>query len=186
MSAPSIAAEVDLAVGGVGRHEAVFRAAHRDANTTPITTTVVLRVPMSHEDVEALFWRMLRDEGVSFADLADDADACWFLLDAIVGHGVSTIDSYRDALAAVSPADPDHDAVTQLRQRVEQLIGPHPRRRGRTSRQARAGRRGKRASGLVSHTPHLLDGPPPVLTAHTVDAATGFTATASRCRGGGS
>lgn len=186
MSAPSIAAEVDLTVGVVGRHETVFRAAHRDANTTPITTTVVLRVPMSHEDVEALFWRMLRDEGVAFADLADDTNACWFLLDAIVGHGVSTIDSYRDALAAISPTDPDHDAVTQLRQRVEQLLGPHPRHRGRASRQPRAGRRGTRAAGLVSHTPHLLDGPPPVLTAHTAAPAAGFTATATRCRGGGS
>jgi hypothetical protein len=186
MSAPSIAADVDLVVGGVGRHEACFRAAHRDANTTPITTTVLLRVPMSHEDVEALFWRMLRDEGVSFADLADDTNACWFLLDAVVGHGVSTIDSYRDALAAVSPGDPDHEAVTQLRERVEQLLGPHPRRRGRTSRQVRAGRRGKQATALVSHTPHLLDGPPPVLTAHTVGTAARFTATATRCRGSGS
>ena len=147
---------------------------------------MLLRVPMSHEDVEALFWRMLRDEGVSFADLADDTNACWFLLDAILGHGVSTVDSYRDALAAVSPADPDHDAVTQLRHRVEQLLGPHPHRLGRTRRPTTQGHRGKRAVGLVSHTPHLLDGPPPVSTAHTADAATGFTASASRCRGGGS
>ena len=113
---------------------------------------------MSHEDVEALFWRMLRDEGVSFADLADDADACWFLLDAIVGHGVSTIDSYRDALAAVSPADPDHDAVTQLRQRVRAAdrAAPAPPRSARAARPGRvvaaSGRLGSCRTPLTSWT----------------------------------
>ena len=138
MSAPSITAEEDVAVGVVGRHEAVFRPAHRDANATPITTTVVLRVPMSHEDVEALFWRMLRDEGVSFADLADDADACWFLLDAIVGHGVSTIDSYRDALAAVSRPIP-----TMTRSRSCASVSSSCSARTRAASVARAVRPGR-------------------------------------------
>ncbi len=159
MSAPALTQDPELTVGEIGGHAVVFRGAHRDVNPTPITTGVVLRVPMSHEDVEAMFWRMLRDQGVTFADLDDDTTACWFLLDAILGAGVSGLDCYRDALAAVTPADPDYAAVARLRRRVVALIGPHPRRRWRGRPGCGEGSRGgHRAPLLISQTTNPLAG----------------------------
>lgn len=108
-------------------HTASFWAAHRDAGiNTPITTSVVLTVPMSHEDIEAVFWRMLRDEGVAFDDLDDDETACWYLFDALIGHGVTAIEPYRMAIAALTPVDPHYAPVMRVRRRVEQLFGARP------------------------------------------------------------
>lgn len=132
----------DLTVGRAGAHTASFRAAHRDVgNDTPVTTSVVLTVPMSHEDIEAVFWRMLRDEGVTFAELEDDATACWYLFDALIGNGVSEIEPYRLGIAQLTPTDPHHEPVTRLRRRVEQLFGPR-RRCGSICRASAARRRG--------------------------------------------
>lgn len=170
MSAPTLTPLTDLTVGRIGCHAASFRAAHCDLRRNSITTAVQLAVPMSHEDIEAVFWRMLRDEGVTFADLADDGDACWYLLDALIGYGVAQIECYRMAIAQARPSDPEHAAIVRLRRRVEELFGPAvrpPRAAARTRRPARArgapavepgeagrgerSRGGNRAPLLVSH-----------------------------------
>jgi hypothetical protein len=51
----------DLAVGTLRGQPTSFAAAHRDSNSTAITTSVVLTVPMSHED----------------APFSDNAEPCW-------------------------------------------------------------------------------------------------------------
>ena len=130
----------DFAVGSIAGHSHSFRAAHRDGNDTPITTTVTLTVPMSHEDIEGALWWLLRDEGVTFEDIATDDDAVWFLLESMIGHGTSAVESYRLDLADLRPGDPSYEHFLRLRRRVEALVGPRPgsRRtaRGRASRSA--------------------------------------------------
>lgn len=130
-------ASTDLVFGSIAGHARSFRAPHRDGNDTPITTTVTLSVPMSHEDVEAALWWLLRDEGVTFDDIADDGDAVWFLLESLIGHGTWAVESYRLDLADLTPADPNYEHLVRLRRRVEALVGPRsgskrgPRTRGR-------------------------------------------------------
>ncbi len=159
MSAP-VLTSADLTVGQVGRNTVSFRAPHSDVNRTPVTTSVVLTVPMSHEDIEAVFWRLLRDGGVTFAELAEDSGACWYLLDSIIGEGVSTIESYRLALAEVTAADPEDAAVGWVRRRVEELFGPHPCRRRAAGRRAERSRGGNRAPLLISHSHSTQAGTP--------------------------
>lgn len=150
----------DLTAGQAGRHGVSFQAAHRDANRTPVTTSVVLTVPMSHEDIEAVFWRLLRDGGVTFAELAEDSGACWYLLDSIIGEGVASVDSYRLALAEVTPVDPDYADIVRVRRRVEELFGPHPHRRRAGGRRAERSRSGNRAPLLISHSHSTQAGTP--------------------------
>ncbi len=136
MSAPTTTRN-RLAVGQIGDHATAFEAAHRDGNQTQITTVITFTVPMSHEDIEAVLWRLLRNEGVTFAELDDDTTARWLLLDAILGAGVAAIESHRLDLDDVCPRSSDYPDVLRLRARVEALVGAHPRRR-RTRRTAPA------------------------------------------------
>ncbi len=151
----------DLAVGTLGGEPMSFPAAHRDSNSTAITTTVVFTVPMSHEDVEAALWQLVRDEGVTFNDLADDRNARWLLLDSILGRGVTAIESYRMDLEALSPVDPAYPMMLRLRTRVEALIGPRPGRRrrpaGKSTQPASLAHCGARTAELTAAQP--LTGP---------------------------
>ena len=141
----------DLAHGTLGGKLTSFAAAHRDSNPTAITTSVVLTVPMSHEDVEATLWQLIRDEGVTFEDLADDDHARWFLLDSILGRGVTSIEDYRLDLESLSPGDPAYPTFLRLRTRVEALIGPRPGSVGqRAAQPASHGRCGERAPELAT------------------------------------
>ena len=65
MSAPTLS-QTRLAVGQIGERATAFAAAHRDGNPPPVTTVVTFTVPMSHEDIEAVLWRLLRHEGVTY------------------------------------------------------------------------------------------------------------------------
>lgn len=156
----AILTETRLAVGQIGGRATAFRAAHRDGNQTPVTTVVTFTVPMSHEDIEAVLWRLLRHEGVTFADLDDDRNALWLLLDAILGAGVAAIESHRLDLADIGPCSADYPDVLRLRRRVEALIGAHPHRRRSRARPGRGegSRGGNRAPFLISHTHEHLAG----------------------------
>ena len=115
---------MDLTFGRAGAHTASFRAAHRDVgNATPITTRVILTVPMSHQDIEAVFWRMLRDEGSpspSWTTTPPPAGTCWTRSSATASPR-SRFTGWRSPR---SPPPTRHYApVMRLRRRVEQLFG---------------------------------------------------------------
>lgn len=160
MSAPTLT-DTRIAVGQVGERATAFVAAHRNGNPPQATTVVKFTVPMSHEDIEAVLWRLLGHGGVTFADLDDDRNALWLLLDAILGAGVAAIESHRLDLADIRPCSAYYPDVLRLRRRVEGLIGPHPRRPRSRSGRAERGERsrgGNRAPLRVSHTTNPLTG----------------------------
>ncbi|NKE59399.1 hypothetical protein FXN61_22340 [Lentzea sp. PSKA42] len=101
---------------------------------TPVLATVVVSVPMDHDDlVAALFeWGNLDD---SCTALADDDQARSLVVEAVVNVGLSRVEAVRDDIEGMEAGDGRRAWLTLCRKRVTQLFpatAPRIRRRQRT------------------------------------------------------
>lgn len=127
------------ATGTVGRHTAEFHPSHRDGNDSAVMTHMHLALPVSHEDLVAALWVLVRG-GLEPADLDEDAFAHRAVLDTVLSIGTFELGHMREEIAAMFPGTDDYELVRQLRRRVTALYGPAPApRRACRSRRALVG-----------------------------------------------
>ncbi len=87
-------------------HVQSFCAAHRDGNDfAGHNDGHADGADVADEDIEGVLWWFLRDEGVTFEDIAADGAAVWFLLESMLGRGTSAVESERLDLADLRPGD---------------------------------------------------------------------------------
>lgn len=113
------------ASGSLGRHRVTFPSALREnANERP-TQTLTLTVPVSHEDLDAVFWWLV-NSGVKPAELANPRDAMFYLCDALAHEHTHTFDDARRAITRLRPGTTKHDLYCQIATVVDDLIGARP------------------------------------------------------------
>lgn len=105
---------------------------------TPVLATVVVSVPMDHDDlVAALFeWGDLDD---SCTALADDDQARSLVVEAVVNVGLSRVEAVRDDIEGMDAGDGRRAWLALCRKRVTQLF-PATMPRIRQRRQCTAAR----------------------------------------------
>ncbi|CAL99819.1 hypothetical protein A8924_0868 [Saccharopolyspora erythraea NRRL 2338] len=123
----------ERAQGMVGDHHATFIPTHREDNDTPIVMQVSMSVPVSLEDIEAVFWiavngGMLLDE----RELGNDQYAHEMVLETFLHEGSNRICLAREEIEDIKPGSGDYALLMMIRRRVAELYGrpgvPAPRR----------------------------------------------------------
>ncbi|GAA0533692.1 hypothetical protein GCM10009533_36040 [Saccharopolyspora spinosporotrichia] len=123
----------ERAQGMVGDHHATFIPTHREDNDTPIVMQVSMSVPVSLEDVEAVFW-ILVNGGATLepCELGDDQYAHAMVLETFLHEGSNRIYLVRQDIEDIKPGSGDYALLLMIRRRVAELYGrpdvPAPRR----------------------------------------------------------
>jgi hypothetical protein len=132
-----------VASGLLGAHATSFPSVLREGTDRHPVTAVTLTIPVSHDDVEAVFWWLIH-QGVQFTELADPATAVFYLCDALAHERTHTFEEARHTVGALAPGTVEHGRYLRVRALVDDLIGSRmpaqARRRAprRTTRSAAA------------------------------------------------
>ncbi|PKW13911.1 hypothetical protein [Saccharopolyspora spinosa] len=100
-----------------------FTAAHRAFNDTPAAMQLTLTVPMSYEDIAAVYYLVMNGGGL-LSDLDDEAWAREVLFDTLFNDSAENIESNRLEMAELEPGTEEYELAQAIRARVAEIFSP--------------------------------------------------------------
>lgn len=114
---------IQQAFGTVNGQRAEFIPVTREFNDTPAEVAVTISMPMSYEDIAAVFFLVVNGGGL-LSDLDDAVYARRLLLDTLINDSAHRIEETRLEMAELEPGTDEHELAQAIRARVAEIFSP--------------------------------------------------------------